>query len=353
MAMEIYSFNFDGKKESSLNTFLREKLPLCINNKSNKEISNSKIRRLIVAGMVKIDGIQIRIPAFSLKKKCKITVAIDSTKFFFEKQNDDIKYELTAKDVLFEDDVIIVVNKPAFFPTEETIVEGRDNLHAAIIRYLWNKNPSLRNPPYVGIMHRLDRETSGVILFTKSRSVNAFVHDMFEKHTARKVYRAVTVNPYANDNKLPVSLPPANFKVDNFLGRISAKSDRAKWGAVSEKRGGLHAHTDFTVVSRQKIIQLKNTKDLSSDNAATIYKNFSKSFNSGIDALGIEARPLTGRTHQIRVHLAGLGLPLLGDELYGGPEYSRIMLHALSLTFPHPITNEIMTVEAPLPEDFI
>ncbi|MCR5606965.1 MAG: RluA family pseudouridine synthase [Treponema sp.] len=299
--------------------------------------------------MVKIDGIQNRIPSFSLRKKCKITVAIDTAKFFFEKQNDDIKYELTAKDVLYEDDVIIVVNKPAFFPTEETIVEGRDNLHAAIIRYLWNKNPSLRNPPYVGIMHRLDRETSGVILFTKSRSVNPFIHDMFEKHTAHKVYRAVTVNPYANDKKLSASLPPANFKVDNFLGRISAKSDRAKWGAVSEKNGGVHAHTDFTVVTRQKIIQIKNIKDLSSDNAASFYKNL----NSGIDALGIEARPLTGRTHQIRVHLAGLGLPLLGDELYGGPEYSRIMLHALSLTFPHPVTNEMMTIEAPLPDGFI
>ena len=69
-------------------------------------------------------------------------------------------------------------------------------------------------------------------------------------------------------------------------------------------------------------------------------------------AVKIEARPLTGRTHQIRVHLASVGLPILGDTLYGAPEYKRTMLHAQSLTFPHPISKNTMTVSAPLPDGF-
>ena len=72
----------------------------------------------------------------------------------------------------------------------------------------------------------------------------------------------------------------------------------------------------------------------------------------GISAVKIEARPLTGRTHQIRVHLASAGLPILGDTLYGAPEYKRTMLHAQSLIFSHPISKNTMTVSAPLPDGF-
>src|SRR5574344_556344 len=167
-------------------------------------------------------------------------------------------------------------------------------------------------------MHRLDRETSGVILFTKQRAVNAPVHDMFEQHTARKVYRAVTV--------CPEKLPPESFSVDDFLGRISAKSAAARWGVLSESRGGVHAHTDFSVAGRGTL--------------------------GGRAVLFIDAHPLTGRTHQIRVHLSERGMPIVGDTLYGGPAADRIMLHAFSRSFPHPVTGHIMTVTAPLPCGF-
>ena len=221
------------------------------------------------------------------------------------------------------------MNKPAFFPTEETIVGGekRDCLHAAVVRYLWTK-AALRNPPYAGIMHRLDRETSGVIMFTKNRAVNAAVHEIFEKRTAQKIYRAVcaVAGNKGNTQRYRNLEKGSEFFVENNIRRISPKSTRAKWGELSTTHGGLYARTDFTVLER--------------------------CMSGGISAVKIEARPLTGRTHQIRVHLASVGLPILGDTLYGAPEYKRTMLHAQNLTFPHPISKNTMTVSAPLPDGF-
>ena len=292
-----------------LDELLRKKIPELI----KKEISNSKIRRLIVAGAVEVNKKQCRIPGYELQEGAAVKLHLDEDKLFFEKTPDDIAFEVTEKSVLFEDENIIVVNKPSFFPTEAGMVGSRDNLHAAVIRYLHSKNPALRNPPYAGVMHRLDRETSGVILFTKSRGVNASCHDMFEKHTARKVYQAVVCADRMNKK-----ISEKNFTVRMFMGRISAKSQAAKWGSVSESKGGVDSVTEFSVL---KQIEL-----------------------SGKKYFLVEARPLTGRTHQIRVHLASVGLPILGDELYGGKTYRRIMLHACRLSFPHPVTGENMTV---------
>lgn len=286
---------------------------------------------MIVAGAVSVDGLQIRRPSYELLRGQTVCVDFDTEKFFFEKQADDIAFEMSAADVLYEDDDLIAVNKPAFLPTEETVVGGekRDCLHAAVVRYLWKNSPSLRNPPYVGIMHRLDRETSGVILFTKSRAVNAAVHEMFEKRAVQKIYRAVCAvseKGWGRRTCCPLK-KGSEFFVENHIGRISPKSARAKWGELLAERGGLYARTDFTVLERTVI--------------------------GGIPAVKIEARPLTGRTHQIRVHLASIGLPILGDVLYGTPEYERTMLHAQSLTFQHPVSGKAITVSAPLPNEFL
>jgi len=113
------------------------------------------------------------------------------------------------------------------------------------------------------------------------------------------------------------------FSADDFLGRISPKSSAGKWGAVPGPQGGLHAHTDFTVLG--------------------------EGVSGGTRVLYLEARPVTGRTHQIRVHLSSLGLPILGDSLYGGCAAERLFLHARSISFPHPVTGGILTVTAPLP----
>ncbi|MFA6856416.1 MAG: RluA family pseudouridine synthase [Treponema sp.] len=313
----IQIFSFKSKKTCRLDILLREGLPLFIQKFSSGNISNSKIRRLITAGAVQVNGRQCRIPAELLYPGSFVRASIDDKKFFYEKQPDDVKFEVTKDSVLYEDDVVIVVNKPARFPTEATIAEHRDNMHDAVVRWLWSEKPELRNPPYAGIMHRLDRGTSGVLLFTKKRTVNGPVHDMFEQHTARKVYRAVVCSGNISEKE---------FFVDDFLGRITVKSSAGKWGIVPENRGGLHAHTDFTLLGEGMF--------------------------DGIRVQYIEARPLTGRTHQIRVHLSSLGMPIMGDELYGGPSAERIFLHAQSLVFPHPVTGLTVNVTAPLPSGF-
>ncbi len=303
--------------KENLVSFLQRKLPLLF---APVAVSNSKIRRLIVAGSVFVNGRVCTVPSFSLRPGSEVFVRIDEERFFYEKQPDDIDFTLEDKDVLFEDESVIVVNKPAFLPTEETIVKGRGNMHQAVVDYLWKKNPALRNPPYAGIMHRLDRETSGTLLFTKTRTVNAAVHDMFENHTAKKCYRAVCfMRKKIKEGK--------SFSVENFIGRISPKSAQCKMGLLPASKGGQKAVTDFKVLS--------------------VEGSYAKVF----------CTLQTGRTHQIRVHLSLSDLPIAGDTLYGGPEgfpenKGRIMLHACSLEFPHPLTGKKVRVEAPLPPLF-
>lgn len=304
---------FKTEENVSLNEFLRARL-------ESLGASNSKIRRLIVSGAVKVNGRTVTRPAFELRGKSEVECFIDEEKLFYEKQPDDIDFTLTSKDVLYEDDAIIIVNKPAFLPVEQTITGNRRNLHDCVVDYLFENekkiHPNIKNPPYCGIMHRLDRETSGVILFTKQRATNKSLFEQFEKHTIQKTYLAVCTK----ENKAKVPEKGKVFAVDFPMGRISQKSQAAKWGNVPENRGGVPSHTDFSL---RRTLKLK-----------------------GNDALLMECKPRTGRTHQIRVHLASLGLPILGDEIYGGRESERIMLHARSLEFVHPLTGQKMCVES-------
>lgn len=312
--------SFCTSQKQSLNEFLKEQLKT-VGELAGHDISNSKVRRLIVAGCVSVNGRVVTRPGFELRGKSMVDCEIDIEKFFYEKQPDDIDFILTEKDVLFEDDYIICVNKPAFLPVEQTIVGNRKNLHDCVVDYLWKKNPALRNPPYVGIMHRLDRETSGVILFTKQRVANKSIFDQFEKHAITKTYIAVACGtPKKN-----------SFTVENFIGRISSKSQAAKWGSLPESRGGLYAKTSFVCLPLQR------------DNIKTASLS---SMKNNCELCIVNCELYTGRTHQIRVHLSESGLPILGDTLYGGKPYSRIMLHSNKLIFNHPVTGKLITVIA-------
>lgn len=399
---------------ATLNDFLRKELPKflqgqnegradCVQDQNaareKAALSNSKIRRLLFSGNVmvaasperKVSQAQnggkkasqaqnqrggffvCKNPAFSLKKNARVKVSLDQERFFYEKQNDDIKFELDSSRVLYEDDAIIVVNKPPRFPTEPTFVQDRDNLRAAVIRYLHKKIGLEKNPPYCGIVHRLDRDTSGVILFSKRRDCNAALFAAFDssrleegganvvgktkrpagslglgsslrsaqERAAKKIYVAVcepaALSGLANGSSTANDSKPKNaelsglesslrigssFSVQNYLGRVSLKSQAAKWGFVPKEKGGKFARTDFKVLEK-----------------------------SG-GRLFVQAELFTGRTHQIRVHLSQRGLPILGDQLYGGAQAERIFLHALSLELPHPLTGKPLRFEAPLPPEF-
>ncbi|MBQ0003546.1 MAG: RluA family pseudouridine synthase [Treponema sp.] len=327
-----------------LDILLRENL----GKELNLEISNSKIRRLIMAGCVRVNAKEVRVPSYTVFEASRVDVSVDKEKLLYEKEADDIKFDVTPESVLYEDAYLIFIDKPSRFPTEKTIVDSRDNLHDAVVRYLWSKNPSLRNPPYVGIMHRLDKDTSGVILFTKKREVNKAVFDMFDsgklkidgcssdKKSSSGICNAInsgltssTPQTEISHNTRPITKTyiavvkdcakiKDSFVVKNFLGRITSKSSGAKWGEVPESRGGVIAVTEFKVRKREKGMCF------------------------------IECHPVTGRTHQIRVHLAGIGCPILGDKIYGdlrdGAE--RLMLHAESLEIVHPVSGERLCVKS-------
>lgn len=292
----IEKLSFSTNQKIRIDEFLRLELPGKLSQEKS-ELSNSKIRRLIVSGSVFVNGITVTRPGFELRGKSLVVVNFDREKFFYEKQPDDIKFTVTDKDVLFEDDNLIFINKPAFFPVEQTITGNRDNLHDAVVDYLWKRNPELRNPPYVGIMHRLDRDTSGVILFTKNREINKAVSAMFQEHNFTKKYLAVC-------KKNPVYKCGQTFTVEMYMDRISGKSQKGKWGAVN-KDSGQYSKTDFTIL-KEVIVE-------------------------GKKCFLVECNLYTGRTHQIRVHLSSKKLSILGDTLYGSDEANRMYLHAWQL----------------------
>lgn len=316
----LYNFKFDSDNQR-LDEFLRHELPgavveclrsECIETTTDlKTFSNSKIRRLILAGAVQVNGREVRRPAFELRGHSTVTVNFDAERFFFEKQPEDVSFEMSDAAVLYEDENLIFIDKPADFPVEQTITGNRANLHDAVVDYLWKRQPDLRNPPYVGIMHRLDRTTSGVIVFTKSRAVNKELSQIFQDHKLTKQYLAVVEEPQSDrhpDKSCNAEFVTASqFTVEMFMGRVTGKSQQGKWGELSEARGGQYSKTEFHLIRRLKL--------------------------EGRDCLLLECNLYTGRTHQIRVHLASRGLPILGDLLYGGSSASRLYLHAARLSF--------------------
>ncbi|MCR5401486.1 MAG: RluA family pseudouridine synthase [Treponema sp.] len=340
-------YNFSTNEKIRLDEFLRRELPGKVAGSEGKQslsqpaVSNSKIRRLIISGSVSVNGRPVLRPAFELRGKSLVTVNFESEKFFFEKQPDDITYEVRDEDVLFEDDYIIVLNKPCHFPTEATIVgdQKRDNLHAALVRYLWKKNPFLRNPPYAGIMHRLDRDTSGAILFTKTRSVNKAVQEMFEGHSFTKIYQALCTQEEGRSGAKESYTPGKTFTVEGFMKRASLKSQAAKWTLLSEgKNSSFHERKGNVGLQKKEEALYSKTQ----------FKILEKCEYNRRKCLRLQAELFTGRTHQIRVHLSSSGLPILGDTLYGGKEEERIFLHAWRLSFAHPVTGETIEITAPL-----
>ncbi len=282
-------------------------------------VSKARVRMLIVAGAVYLNGSRVRIASKTLIAGAKIDVYLDQAKLREKTLPKQTQFKITEKDLLFEDEDLIVVNKPAGIPTQPTLDEARNNLFGAVKKFLAARDPS-KSDPYLGLHHRLDLETSGAILFTKTSRANPGVADAFSKHRARKVYYAVCkLSPRAE-------APKATWVTRNYLSRLPGPGKRAKMGSV--KSGGDPAETQFKVIE------------------------------SASNLFWIEARPITGRTHQIRVHLSEQGLPILGDPFYDPaqkdrPLAPRVMLHAVSLTFEHPIHKTEVSISSPLPEDFI
>jgi RluA family pseudouridine synthase len=213
--------------------------------------------------------------------------------------------------ILFEDDVLIAVDKPPGLPTQPTVDRLRPNLIDAVKRHLAPDGGA-----YLGVHQLLDRDTSGVILFAKAREANAGLAAAFAGRIARKTYLALTARP---------SVPkPDCWRAAGLLAPAPGKPPRMRL----VRKGGVRAEAEFEIKRRLR------------------------------GALLVEARPRTGRKHQIRVQLAAEGMPVLGDVVYGGPSrvggvrVGRSLLHAAGLRLPHPTTGAPLVLKSPLPPDF-
>lgn len=207
--------------------------------------------------------------------------------------------------VLFEDEFILAVDKPPGLPTQAGHDPRRPNLYSMLQEKRGEK---------LFLHHRLDKDTSGVLILGRHPKANKGLTDLFRDHRLQKTYWAITK---------PGKQDASQISVSNHLAPVRG-SNKQLMRMVKVKSGGWKAETSL--------------RRLEKSDRAELW----------------EALPKTGRTHQIRVHLAGTGRPILGDFLYGGKssEVPRLLLHAKSLSFQHPVTGADLLIEAPIPKDF-
>jgi RluA family pseudouridine synthase len=205
-------------------------------------------------------------------------------------------------DILYIDEHIIVINKPARL---SVLPEGWEKDAPYLVKMLEEEYEK------IWIVHRIDKLTSGVIVFARTAEAHRVLNIQFEKHNVEKIYHAITVG-----------VPGWGEKITKFPLRVNVGH---KHRTMVDNKNGVRSETRFKVLKRYQANVL------------------------------LEAMPMTGRTHQIRVHAYALGYPLLGDILYSAPEtdiITRPALHAYSLTINHPVSTVRVTFTAPYPLDF-
>ncbi len=222
---------------------------------------------------------------------------------------------ISAMEIIYKDEHILIINKPAGL---SVLPEGWEPDAPYLVKMLEAEYEK------IWVVHRLDKFTSGVLVFALTADAHRALNIQFEKHEVEKVYRAITVGA-----------PPWKERITKFPLRVNVGH---KHRTMVDNKKGIPSETKFKVL---------NWNQSSSEKI---------SFAEDVKGMAlVEARPMTGRTHQIRVHAYALGYPLLGDALYSAPEtdiISRPALHAYSLTIIHPVTNERVTFNAPYPKDF-
>ena len=311
-----------------LDIFLTEKL----------SITRSKVKEIFEKGFVRIEG-RIPKPSFRVKKGLVIEGEIPEEK----------PLSLTPQEIslhiLYEDEYILAVNKPkgmVVHPScghsEGTLVnailgyfqkagDGRWTTPSALVKMGESERCELRPVPArtgtkndllgpqgarPGIVHRLDKGTTGVILIAKDFKTQEMLSGLFKERTVQKTYRAIVEGIVRKNEGI----------IAESVGRHPIQ--RKKMAVV--KRGGRESETAYKILQKLE------------------------------DYTYIEAYPRTGRTHQIRVHFAHIGHPVVGDEAYGKQARrltDRPLLHAHIISFRHPVKGSHMVIEAPVPEDMV
>lgn len=268
-----------------------------------KGVPKSRIYRMLRSGEVRINkgrvgpesrlkvGDYIRIPPVSMVQK------------------DEAWVPAARFPVVFEDAALLIINKPA-----SVAVHGGSGVAFGVIEQL---RQAYADYPFLELVHRLDRETSGLLMLAKKRSALVRLHAMLRENNINKRYLALAIGQWQTENHI-VKLPLHKYHTAEGERRV----------CVAEY--GLPSHTVFSVKTR--------------------YRDFSL----------VEAQPKTGRTHQIRVHMAARACPIAGDEKYGDfvlnqqllkQGLKRMFLHAAQLSFSHPLTAEKLEVNAPIPSE--
>ncbi len=292
----VLNFRFDKKTPERLDKFLVGLL---------QEFSRSRIQGLIADGLVDVNSQPAKKAGQTLESGFNVTVRIPPA------APTDLIAEDIPLDILFENDDLIVVNKPAGMVVHPAAGHASGTLVNAVLGYV-PELEGIGGEERPGVVHRLDKETSGLILVAKNERAHRWLQDQFRLRKVEKTYLALV------DGKPPTP----SGRVEAHIGRDP--SHRKRMAIVPESRG------------REAISEYKT---MESFKAHTL----------------LEFQPLTGRTHQIRLHCAFLGCPIVGDRIYGKKhssiELGRHFLHAYRLKIDIPGQKEPRHFEAPLPEE--
>ena len=290
------------------------------------DLSRSRVQGLIKAGHVTVGGRTVTEPKAKLSGGEEIVVNLPPPEPAMPKGED------IPLDILFEDDEVIVVNKPAGLVVHPGAGNPAGTLVNALIRHCGASLSGIGGVARPGIVHRLDKDTSGIMVVAKTDRAHRVLSEAFADHgRTGELERAYLAIVWGAPSR-------RSGTIETFLGRSSR--DRLKQAVVREGQpDARHAVTHYEVVE-----------------------------TFGPDASLVECRLETGRTHQIRVHISHIGHPLIGDRDYGAafrtkanrlPEpvkavvdaFPRQALHAAMLAFEHPSTGEVMRFEADMPQD--
>ena len=284
--------------------FLRKRFPV---------VSRGALQRLIEQGHIRVNG-QIVKAAHSPRAGEQIEV------HWPEPKSAEAQPEDMPLDILFEDPSLLVLNKPAGLVVHPAAGHEEHTLVNALLHHCQGSLSGIGGVARPGIVHRLDKETTGCLVVAKDDATHLALQKQFSERRVEKIYNAIVCGELARESgevHAPIARHPSHRK------RMAVRDDPTSRAA----------RTTYRVIERFR--------------AATF----------------VEAQIHTGRTHQIRVHFQYLGYPLVGDMVYGakqtksltevtGYEPPRILLHARELSFVHPGMETPMSFEAPLPEDF-
>lgn len=272
--------------------------------RKDKEISRVAIQRLIKEEKILVNLKKTK-PSYTVQTNDKITVEKEETK------DTSIKAQKIPVEIIYEDSDIIVVNKPKGMVVHPANGNPDGTLVNSLMDICKNSLSGIGGEKRPGIVHRLDKDTSGILIVAKNDKSHINLSEQIKNHKIEKTYIAF-VKGYVKENEATINMP---------IGRST--KDRKKMAVI---QNGKQAITHFKVIKR--------------------YQNNTL----------LEVKIETGRTHQIRVHLAQIGYPIVGDITYsnGKNEWGIVgqCLHAKSLKFKHPTTGKEMYLEARIPEYF-